>query len=135
MWPFTKHRPTSGDALSGGLRCSFCGQHQNNVQRLIAGPAVFICDKCIGLCNDIIAEELDERTEARGKEQRAAVHRFRVLSPMHSRGVSAPAICRFCGLPSPIQDVIAEPDRGFLCLVCLDIIRASSEEDSGLVGP
>jgi hypothetical protein len=39
------------------LRCSFCGKHQDQVQRLIAGPRVFICDACISLCNEILAEE------------------------------------------------------------------------------
>ncbi len=38
-------------------RCSFCGKAQNQVKRLVAGPNVFICDECISLCNDILAEE------------------------------------------------------------------------------
>lgn len=41
------------------LYCSFCGKSQHEVQRLIAGPGVFICNECVGLCNDIIREELD----------------------------------------------------------------------------
>ncbi|ABK98804.1 ATP-dependent Clp protease ATP-binding subunit ClpX [Pelobacter propionicus] len=40
------------------LTCSFCGKSQEEVKKLIAGPAVYICDECIELCNDIIAEEL-----------------------------------------------------------------------------
>ena len=39
------------------LQCSFCGKGQREVKKLIAGPTVFICDECIELCNDIIAEE------------------------------------------------------------------------------
>jgi ATP-dependent Clp protease ATP-binding subunit ClpX len=39
------------------LACSFCGKSQVDVQRLIAGPDVYICDECVGLCNDIIAQE------------------------------------------------------------------------------
>ena len=40
------------------LHCSFCGKHQDQVQRLIAGPhGVYICDACITLCNEILAEE------------------------------------------------------------------------------
>jgi ATP-dependent Clp protease ATP-binding subunit ClpX len=42
------------------LSCSFCGKTQKEVKKLIAGPAVYICDECISLCNDIIAEELDK---------------------------------------------------------------------------
>ena len=40
------------------LKCSFCGKSQKQVKRLIAGPAVYICDECIDLCNEIIDEEL-----------------------------------------------------------------------------
>src|SRR5215467_1332990 len=45
---------------SGTLKCSFCGKSQNDVRKLIAGPTVYICDECIELCNDIIAEEWEE---------------------------------------------------------------------------
>ncbi|MHC4201917.1 MAG: ATP-dependent Clp protease ATP-binding subunit ClpX, partial [Planctomycetota bacterium] len=40
------------------LSCSFCGKPQKEVKKLIAGPTVYICDECIELCNDIIAEEV-----------------------------------------------------------------------------
>ncbi len=39
------------------LTCSFCGKGQHEVRKLIAGPTVYICDECIDLCNDIIADE------------------------------------------------------------------------------
>src|SRR5688572_5169279 len=42
------------------LTCSFCGKSQKEVKKLIAGPTVYICDECIGLCNDIIAEEVEK---------------------------------------------------------------------------
>jgi len=42
------------------LSCSFCGKGQREVKKLIAGPTVYICDECIRLCNDIIAEEKDK---------------------------------------------------------------------------
>ena len=45
------------------VKCSFCGKTQKQVKKLIAGPGVYICDECIDLCNDIIAEERDETTE------------------------------------------------------------------------
>src|ERR1700746_1650020 len=48
-----------GDDRSGNLVCSFCGKSQDEVRKLIAGPTVYICDECIDLCNDIIAEETD----------------------------------------------------------------------------
>jgi hypothetical protein len=40
-------------------RCSFCGRPQPQVQKLIAGPAVYICDSCVELCSEILAEELN----------------------------------------------------------------------------
>jgi ATP-dependent Clp protease ATP-binding subunit ClpX len=43
-----------------GLHCSFCGKGQKEVKKLIAGPNVYICDECIQLCNDIIAEEVEK---------------------------------------------------------------------------
>ncbi|MCC6157566.1 MAG: ATP-dependent Clp protease ATP-binding subunit ClpX [Deltaproteobacteria bacterium] len=49
------------------LNCSFCGKSQREVKKLIAGPGVYICDECVDLCNDIIAEETQrdrQRTEA-----------------------------------------------------------------------
>ncbi len=42
------------------LYCSFCGKSQNEVRKLIAGPAVYVCDECVELCNDIIREEFLE---------------------------------------------------------------------------
>ncbi len=45
------------------LLCSFCGKSQDEVKKLIAGPSVYICDECIQLCNEIIAEEYGLETE------------------------------------------------------------------------
>lgn len=45
------------------LKCSFCGKNQDQVKRLIAGPGVYICDECIELCSEIIAEELEVEQE------------------------------------------------------------------------
>jgi len=44
------------------LYCSFCGKSQHEVRKLIAGPSVFVCDECVDLCNDIIREEVQEKT-------------------------------------------------------------------------
>jgi len=47
------------------LKCSFCGKSQKQVKKLIAGPGVYICDECIELCNEIIEEEVGDRSEVR----------------------------------------------------------------------
>jgi ATP-dependent Clp protease ATP-binding subunit ClpX len=60
-----KRRSVNGN----GLRCSFCGKSQDEVKKLIAGPAVYICDECIELCNEIIEEEYEKeaRTQQKGE--------------------------------------------------------------------
>lgn len=45
------------------LKCSFCGKNQDQVKRLIAGPGVYICDECIDLCSEIIADEFEDTLE------------------------------------------------------------------------
>jgi len=52
---------TDGGNYGTVLHCSFCGKSQDEVRKLIAGPTVYICDECIELCNEIIAEETEER--------------------------------------------------------------------------
>jgi ATP-dependent Clp protease ATP-binding subunit ClpX len=51
----------------GNLFCSFCGKNQDEVRKLIAGPAVYICDECIELCNDIMTEENEREAISRRK--------------------------------------------------------------------
>lgn len=47
----------------GELYCSFCGSALSEVHLLIAGPTVFICDGCVGLCNEILSERARKKTE------------------------------------------------------------------------
>jgi len=56
-----------GDGF-GNLCCSFCGKNQREVKKLIAGPTVYICDECIELCNDIIAEEGQKDSPSRSSQ-------------------------------------------------------------------
>ena len=49
--------------VNENLKCSFCSKGQRQVKKLIAGPNVYICDECIDLCNDIIADEFGDRPE------------------------------------------------------------------------
>ncbi|MBW2109177.1 MAG: ATP-dependent Clp protease ATP-binding subunit ClpX [Deltaproteobacteria bacterium] len=64
----TKRRSGNGN----GLRCSFCGKSQEEVKKLIAGPAVYICDECIELCNEIVEEEYEKEAQSRRKEEYSA---------------------------------------------------------------
>ena len=47
---------TVGRKLPATLHCSFCGKSQLEVEKLIAGPTVFICNECVAMCNDVIAD-------------------------------------------------------------------------------
>ena len=60
----TDDRPSRPADSSKILYCSFCGKSQHEVRKLIAGPSVFICDECVELCNDIIREELEDKSQA-----------------------------------------------------------------------
>jgi ATP-dependent Clp protease ATP-binding subunit ClpX len=51
------------------LLCSFCGKSQDEVKKLIAGPSVYICDECIQLCNEIIAEEYSQEIDEEFTDQ------------------------------------------------------------------
>ncbi len=55
------------------LRCSFCGKSRDQVRKLIAGPTVYICDECVGLCNEIMAEEWQEAKETLSSKLRKPV--------------------------------------------------------------
>lgn len=45
------------------VRCSFCGKMQDDVERIIAGPGVYICDECVKVCSNIIENDLYEDSE------------------------------------------------------------------------
>jgi rhamnose utilization protein RhaD (predicted bifunctional aldolase and dehydrogenase) len=58
--------PARSSSSTGLVSCSFCAKSQREVKKIIAGPEVYICDECIGLCNDIIAEEADAEAADEG---------------------------------------------------------------------
>jgi hypothetical protein len=57
------------DEVEKTLCCSFCRKSQKEVRKLIAGPTVYICDECIGLCSDIVAEEIEQLEARREKAE------------------------------------------------------------------
>jgi ATP-dependent Clp protease ATP-binding subunit ClpX len=52
-----RRRAASTRTFAATLTCSFCGKHQRQVNKLIAGPDVYICNECVELCVEIIAQE------------------------------------------------------------------------------
>ncbi len=61
--------------------CSFCGKSQNEVKKLIAGPAVYICDSCVNVCKTIIDREMQPETETPSKAP------FKLLKPLQIKEV------------------------------------------------
>jgi len=63
---FRKPFKTNTRAFSeGDLRCSFCGKAAADVRKLLAGPAVFICDECVSVCVEILARDKYAETGAK----------------------------------------------------------------------
>src|SRR5580692_2225078 len=79
------------------LYCSFCGKSQHEVRKLIAGPTVFICDECVGLCRDIIGEENKSSLSKSGndiptpKEIMAVLDDY-VIGQIHAKRVLSVAV-------------------------------------------
>ena len=55
-----RRRPASERKSTATLTCSFCGKRQRQVNKLIGGPGVYICNECVDLCVEIIARERPE---------------------------------------------------------------------------
>ena len=98
------------------LRCSFCNKLQDDVPRLIAGPRVLICDECVEVCNDIIAD--DERFE---KQAGKTANRRTGGSPMPWPNMIPCALCR---VAIPATDGFVIENRGFLCAGCVNAVQA-----------
>lgn len=79
------------------LHCLFCGKSQDEVIKLIAGPSIFICNECVGLCNAI----LDEPENSDGK---------------------ALTICRFCGNNGELEQMLDIAKKGFICQDCMPVV-------------
>ena len=115
MWSFL-HKSRSGKAQPATdeiKRCSFCSKTQHDVRKLIAGPAVYICEECVDLCNDILAEEFREKPKIDTK-----------ASAQTDQSPSVPLQgCLLCRLPKETEELIYIPDRGAICDVCLDAME------------
>lgn len=88
----------SNDKKGSGqdLHCSFCSKSQDEVQRLIAGPDVYICDECVQLCNDIMAqeavsEEFDAGNLLSPQEIKALLDEY-VIGQDHAKKILAVAV-------------------------------------------
>ena len=132
----------SDDGNSKPLYCSFCGKSQKEVEKLIAGPDVFICDACIEFCNHTIKEET--KTSKRGPVGRSPPQRrlprardeFQNKPSGGGKRVEANEFdCSFCGKGQPeVRKLIPGP-QVFICDECIElcneIIREEEVGDPG----
>jgi len=96
------------------LQCSFCGKHQREVRKLIAGPTVYICEECIKLCNDIIAE----------KERRTDLAPHETASPPKKEEAAKTGqllCCSFCGRSQREVKVLIAGPSVYICDECIGL--------------
>jgi ClpX C4-type zinc finger len=114
MMAADSHPDEKDPAVKPKLICSFCRKDQDQVRKLIAGPAVYICDECVDLCNDLLEGECEHDTPAEESSQQPTIF------GLDSR-------CVLCHLPKPSEELVAVPDRGFICTVCIDVVKDAAE--------
>ena len=108
---------TSGTPLQEkDLRCSFCLKAQADVRKLIAGPVVFICDECVEVCNDIIAD--DERMANALKDDGQVQEK-----PHPARPPKGTVACSLCGNVVALAELLDIRGRGALCGDCADAVE------------
>ncbi|HEY7124384.1 MAG TPA: ClpX C4-type zinc finger protein [Ktedonobacterales bacterium] len=107
---------------SSSSRCSFCDKPQEWVTRLIAGPNVFICNECVALCEQIIAEESPSSQASTPNKP-----------PQHARRPDLPTyLCSFCGKnQDQVARLIAGPNRVYVCDKCIVLCREILNEQPG----
>ena len=108
------------------MRCSFCDKPQNDVRKLIAGPSVFICDECVQVGVDIIAD--DSRFEARrngASPPPDSVQRGQVALSSSSSIILR---CALCKMPLISDEALLVDARGALCPGCTGAIEAALAE-------
>ncbi len=118
---FGRGKRSAGEQQTASeLRCSFCNKTDREVRKLIAGPTVFICDECVQVCNDILAD--DNRFET---------DRVATSAPPAGRqdaSIASAIGCALCRLPLLVEDALPVEERGFLCLGCAEVIEAALAE-------
>jgi hypothetical protein len=98
------------------LTCSFCGKSENEVRRLIAGPKVYICEECVELCNDILADEQYGGRKEKRKD----------ITSLSTTGIA----CALCNFPIAPEEAVMVPDRGPLCSTCMSAVKAVIEQEN-----
>jgi hypothetical protein len=118
------HQPPDPPPPRQPLRCSFCNKSQRDVEKLIAGPGVYICCECVEICNEIVA---DDRLIEPAEGGRPTLVPKAEVEPE----AAAPVRCALCRMLWPIEGSVSFPDRGWLCRPCLDAVRLELDTSDG----
>lgn len=115
---FKKKRPETTRPEQDILRCSFCNKSQDDVRKLIAGPAVFICDECVDVCKDMMTDDSGRASDAAN-----------VTKPQAQGATAGLAFpCALCGMSTLAEDGLVIRNRGILCPGCvLEIETATAQ--------
>jgi len=96
------------------LRCSFCNKAQDEVRKLIAGPAVFICNECVEVCVDLVAADSTEGSSPHSAETQRLRLKAAAIFPDRS------TTCSLCGKSGLPETMLPIKSRGVLCGECAD---------------
>jgi hypothetical protein len=103
------------------LRCSFCAKSQRDVAKLVAGPNVQICDECVDICADILAEDRKEAPPL-GSSATSPVWGTNCVVTASSQVATS---CSLCRMPTPVEHMLSIPARGALCRGCIGAIEGA----------
>jgi hypothetical protein len=122
MFDWVKRRQASaGQVVHGPVqlpqRCSFCDNTGNDGRKLIAGPAVFICEECVEVCVDIIADDPRYRAYSQDSAESRRLRRMAAALPRNR------VACSVCRRRTVSDEMLAIDDRGALCVECADAVE------------
>jgi ATP-dependent protease Clp ATPase subunit len=111
---WTRKQESRAKQAADVLRCSFCSRSRRDVAKLIAGPAVFICNDCVGTCNQIIAEDATLQTPVPQKTAEG-----------QDDQKSACILCRQVLEPALTIYILG---RGLMCVNCVEVVRRAADQ-------
>jgi hypothetical protein len=101
---------------TNSLRCSFCNKAQQDVKKLVTGPAVQICNECVDICVDVLERDVIlEPGSMAGPGSGPTV--------TADRSALSPVDCSLCQTRTPVENATLFPDRGWLCSPCMTAIE------------
>lgn len=102
------------DEVAKTASCSFCSKSQEEVRKLVAGPSVHICDECVELCKNILAEDREDGGKSRSKE-----------SAEENR------LCGICMEERESDELVFLPHAAYMCASCLEDLQSVRDKRGG----